>query len=228
MARTLPTATHPVGSAGLRAPESAGTKPVSSAGIKPQSAGVQSGLLPKPQTPGMRGPFSEDKNVYQQQQQHHHQTQQRSHYATESQELLTSHEGHYESGKKDSDYERIEHEGGRNDPNLVLKLERLELELEKEKKKSALLEEQQGSLMHENMSLKHKNSELNARLELANKRTTSETSSSHPGTEALRQELNRSLEESRFISENAQRMMSEASQYREESQNIVIFWICFA
>jgi len=99
MVKTIVQPSVPVGSAGLRAPESAGNKQfVGSAGIKPQSAG----LIKKPDTPGMRSPFSEDKGVV-----HHHQPHNKSKYATESQELLTSHEGHYESGKKDSDYERI-------------------------------------------------------------------------------------------------------------------------
>ena len=228
MAKTLPPTgavgmrPSPHGSAGLR-PGSAGIQPVGSAGIKPQSAGIQPGLIPKEQTPagGMNSPFREEKNII------HHQPQHRSKYATESQELLTSHEGiGHESGKKDSDYERIEHEaaaaGGRNDPNLILKLERLELELEKEKKKSALLEEQQERVLNENLSLKQKNAELTARLELANKRTTaSEYSSSHPESDALKEELTRSLEETRQISENAQRMMQEASQYREETEAFV-------
>ncbi len=213
----------PHGSAGLRPPGSAGVQPVGSAGIKPQSAGIQPGLIPKAQTSagGMNSPFREEKNII------HHQPQHRSKYATESQELLTSHEGiGHESGKKDSDYERIEHDvaGGRNDPNLILKLERMELELEKEKKKSALLEEQQEKVLNENLSLKQKNAELNARLELANKRATSpeHSSSSYPQSDALKEELTRSLEETRQISENAQRMMQEASQYREETESFVM------
>jgi len=84
------------------------------------------------------------------------------------------------------------------------------------------LEEQQERVMNENTNLKHKNTELNARLELANKRTTSEqTPTSHAGTEVLKQELAKSLEENRLVNENAERILAEASKYREEAQTMV-------
>lgn len=122
----------------------------------------------------------------------------------------------------------------RNDPNLVLKLEQLERELEKgiinilkpylkwiERVKVAHLESEQERLTTENASLKHKNAELTARVELFSRKGESDRPQSRPDLEALRAELTNGLEECRQLSDNTNRVIYEASQYREESESIV-------
>lgn len=123
----------------------------------------------------------------------------------------------------------------RNDPNLVLKLEQLERELEKgiildieqrvkrwlERVKVAHLESEQQNLITENAALKHKNSELSAKVNLFSRKGESDRPHSRPDLEALRAELTNGLEECRQLSESTNRVIYEASQYREESESIV-------
>jgi len=74
--------------------------------------------------------------------------------------------------------------------------------------------------VQENISLKQKNTELTARIEILTRKGPAESYQSQE-IEMLKNELNHNIDETKKISDNANRMLHEANQYREETESMV-------
>ncbi len=92
-----------------------------------------------------------------------------------------------------------------------------------ERKKNSVYEKEMEKLRQENASLRHKfaEAEHNAQRQHEDQNSTRRLSQKEEEIEKLKNELRRTIEGSRLISEHSNRIISENTKYKEETDHFV-------